>query len=579
MSRPRLPWLIAVVALSMILVLAIAYLFRSPQAQPLRALSIVAPAEHSILESAISPDGSRVAFTLIDPSGKRQLCVRSLDSVQHRAIPGTDGASDPFWSPDGRYLGFFAQRKLQRISVDADTATAQVLADAPDGRGGAWSPGNVIIFAPNREDGLYRMPAAGGEVAPFTSLDRAGFENSHRWPQFLPDGRTVIFLARTSMTDKQGVYTATSSVVSENYYSAPRMPPSMQRVRGGSMLFADGDVLMSRPFDPRRLQFSGEAMPVTDLISIFQNRPHVSAASDGTLVYQVSERPAGTLTWHDRNGKSLGSLLKNTNEPYLRVSPDDRYAVTHRVDPRVGSGDIWILDLQRGTETRFTSNPAYEWMPVWSPDASRIAFASNRNGTMDLYVKPRKRLGKRATSCSPLPITKLLLTGRPTAAYWSLNRRARAKKRAIRPRFSMRNQSRSSSLIPNSTRSRASVSPDGRWLAYASNETGVYEVYVRTFAPAVTAALRSTRVSISGGSQPQWRPDGRELFYVSRSAHLVAVPINGRGTEFTAGRPKELFAFAIRSRGQPTPCYVMPSLATAHGSFSEKHPVTSRPRR
>ncbi len=133
MSRSRLPWLIAVVALSMILVLAIAYLFRSPRAQPLRALSIVAPAEHSILESAISPDGSRVAFTLIDPSGKRQLCVRSLDSVQHRAIPGTDGASDPFWSPDARYLGFFAQRKLQRISVDADTATAQVLADAPDG--------------------------------------------------------------------------------------------------------------------------------------------------------------------------------------------------------------------------------------------------------------------------------------------------------------------------------------------------------------------------------------------------------------------------------------------------------------
>ena len=208
-SRPRLPWLVAGGALTMFVLLAIAHLLRSPQAQPVRALSIVAPPEHSILESVISPDGSRIAFVLVDPSGKRQLCVRPLDSVQHRVIPGTDGASDPFWSPDGRYLGFFAQRTLKRISVDADAATAQILADAPDGRGGAWSPDNVIIFAPNIEDGLYRVPAAGGEVVPFTRLDRAGFENSHRWPQFLPDGRTVIFLARASAIEKQGVFTAT----------------------------------------------------------------------------------------------------------------------------------------------------------------------------------------------------------------------------------------------------------------------------------------------------------------------------------------------------------------------------------
>ena len=157
-SHPRLPWLVAGGALTMFVLLAIAHLFRSPQAQPLRVLSIVAPPEHSILESVISPDGSRVAFALVDPSGKRQLCVRPLDSVQHRVIPGTDGASNPFWSPDGRYLGFFAQRTLKRISADADAATAQVLADAPAGRGGAWSADNVIVFAPNHRG--WTLPCA-----------------------------------------------------------------------------------------------------------------------------------------------------------------------------------------------------------------------------------------------------------------------------------------------------------------------------------------------------------------------------------------------------------------------------------
>ncbi|HYI92014.1 MAG TPA: hypothetical protein VEX68_00580, partial [Bryobacteraceae bacterium] len=443
--------------------------------------------------------------------------------------------------------GFFAQRKLRRISVDADAATAQVLADAPNGRGGAWSPDNVIVFAPNIEDGLYRVPAAGGEVAAFTGLDRARFENSHRWPQFLPDGRTVIFLARASAVDKQGVYTVAlgggeRKLLFRTPYAAVYAPGN----GGGSILFADGDVLMSRPFDPRRLQFSDEARPVTDLIGIYENRPHVSADSNGTLVYQVRERPAGTGTWHDRSGKPVGSPIKNASG-YLHVSPDDRYALTFLVDRHLGSGDIWILDLQRGTETRFTSHPAYEWMPIWSPDATRIAFASNRNGTMDLYVKPASgsedgrivlASAYRKVPTDWSPDGRLLVFQQESAGkqfgLYALPLGAEPKPLVL--------------VDSEFDEIEGTVSPDGRWFAYASNETGFYEVYVRTFAPGALAAATSTRVSINGGSHPQWRRDGRELFYLSPSGHLVTVPITPRGTEFAAGRPNELFALRARSR-------------------------------
>jgi serine/threonine-protein kinase len=277
---------------------------------------------------------------------------------------------------------------LRRISADAGAATAQVLADAPDTRGGAWSRDNVIIFAPNIESGLYRIPATGGEAVPFTHLDRTGVETTHRWPQFLPDGRTVIFLVRSSALEKQGIYTATlDSSERKLLFRTPYAAVYSGEQRGGSMFFADGDILMSRPFDPRGLTFSDEAKPVTNLVVIHDTRPHVSAAPNGTLIYQVRESPAGTLTWHDRSGTFLVPAIQNVST-YLRVSPDDRYAVTGRHDARAGSSDIWILDLQRGTETRLTSHPATEWAPIWSPDAARVVFNSNQMGSIDLFVKP-----------------------------------------------------------------------------------------------------------------------------------------------------------------------------------------------
>ncbi len=501
-SRPRLPWLVAGGALTMFVLLAIAHLSRSPQAEPVRVLSIVAPPEHSLSDSVISPDGSRIAFVLVDPSGKRQLSVRPLDSLQHRVLPGTDGARDPFWSPDGRHLGFFAQRSLKRISVVADAATAQVLAGAPDPRGGTWNADNVIIFSPNLEDGLYRVPAAGGEVAPFTRLDRASFENSHRWPQFLPDGRTVIFMARASAIERQGVFSATlgggeRKLLLRTPYATVYAPGA----GGGSILFVEGNVLMSRSFDPQRLQLSGEATPITDLIEIVVNKPQVSSASNGTLVYQVRERPTGTLAWHDRNGKSLGAPLLSTSEPYLRVSRDDRYAVTHRVDPRVGSADIWILDLQRGTETRSTSNPAYEWRPVWSPDASRIAFGSNRNGTMDLYVK-RVNSTENEQLVFASADRKIPTDWTPDGRFLVFEQESAGKETGLYALL-LDPQPKPVVLVDSEfDEIHGVVSPDGRWLAYASNETGVYEVYVRKFTPPVTAALTSTRVSNSGGSHP-----------------------------------------------------------------------------
>jgi eukaryotic-like serine/threonine-protein kinase len=544
-SHRRLPWLVAGGALFMFGLLAIAAMLRSPPAQALRALSIVAPPDHSIVEAAISPDGSRVAFTLINSSRKRQLCIRPLDSVQHHVLPGTDGASNAFWSPDGRNVGFFAEQKLKRIPIDANAATVQVLADAPDGRGGAWNADNVIVFAPNIEDGLYRVPSAGGEVAPFTRLDRANLENSHRWPQFLPDGSTVIFLARASAADKQGIYAATlSSRERKLLFRTPYAAIYAPSKQGGSILFADGDVLMSRRFDPRRLQFSEEAKPITNPIGVFDNRPYVSAGN-GTLVYQGREQPAGTLNWHDRNGKPFALPLREASWGYLRVSTDDRYALTVRVDPRVGSGDVWIADLQRGTEVRFTSHPAYEWMPVWSPDATQIAFASNRNGPLDLYVKPMS--GSEDERMVLASANRKIPTDWSRDGRWLVFQEQSADKQFGLYALPLGAKSEPIVLVDSEfDEIQGAVSPDGRWLAYASNDTGSYEVYVRTFKPGTRTAVASTRISASGGMHPQWRRDGKELFYIARSGHLASASVNPRAADFTAGRPDELIALGAR---------------------------------
>jgi eukaryotic-like serine/threonine-protein kinase len=547
--QPWSKWRVATACLAVLLVAAAVSFFGLRRSEPQRVLSIVAPGDYSILESAISPDATRIAVAASDENGKRQLGIRPIDSAQIRFIPGTEGASDPFWSPDGQFIGFFARRTLKRISADADAATARVLADAPNARGGAWSRENVIVFAPNIEDGLYQVAATGGEVTRFTSLERTASENSHRWPQFLPDGRTVLFLARGSRPEKQGVYAATLAGDARKLILPTPYAAVYVKGKGkGSLLFADANVLMSRGFDVRRLQFTGDPKPVTNMIGIFDNRPHVSAAGDGTVVYQTRERPSGMLAWHDRSGNPVGAPLRNMSEPYLRVSRDERYAITHRVDPRTGSGDIWMLDLQRGTETRLTFHPAYEWVPVWSPDATHIAFGSNRNGPMDLYVK--------AVSGAEEERLVLGSENRKFPVDWSADGRMLVfQQESSGKQFGLYavepgRQSRPIMIVDSEfDEIQGRVSPDGRWLAYVSNETGAYEVYVRRFTAAGSSSAAAVRVSVDGGRHPQWRGDGGELYYLSPAYQVVSVPVKAGTGEVNVGRPTVLFSLGWRSRG------------------------------
>jgi Tol biopolymer transport system component len=511
------------------------------------------PPETATYESypALSPDGRRVAFCARRPSGERVLWIRSLDSASPTPIAGTDGASDPFWSPDGRDLGFFAQRKLKRVSAEIGSAVSAVhtLADAPDPRGGAWGPDGVIVFARNIEDGLYRVPAAGGEVTSVTTLDRGRLETSHRWPQFLPDGRHLLHFARSSAHDHQGIYVGTPG--STDWKLLVRTPLSAMAValpeqalgdrlfggRRGSLLFMRDQTLLAQPIDLDRLELRGEPLPVAESVGTNNNRVGASATA-ADLVYMTFEDETRPMSWFDRAGRELGQTTTVGASPSL--SSDGKQIAFSRIDPQSRAGDIWVEDVSRRVLTRLTTDQSYDWMPVWSPDGSRVAFASNRDGAMDLYEKvvwtsePERQLLKSGKRKLPTHWSRdgqfLFFQQEEPGGGWDLWAMPMTGSRKPFP-----------VLQSAFNEAMAVLSPNGKWLAYSSDETGSWQVYVQGFdADAGFPARAKWRISADGGAQPRWRADGNELLYVSEDRRIVAVAVSA-GLKFEAGAATTLF--------------------------------------
>ncbi len=546
-GMPAWAW-VAVCVFVAFLAAAGARMLRAPAARTVGSFTILPPEGHKFLDSALSPDGTRLAFTALAATGKQQLWVRRMDATQARILAGTEGARYPFWSPDSRNLGFFAAGYLKRIGTDPDSGPAQTLAEARVGRGGAWNRDGVIVFAPNMEDGLYRVPAGGGPTVAVTALNRANRENAHRWPQFLPDGKTFLFLARSSNVEKQGVYAATLEAPQPNLlmvtpYAAAYAP--LEDGSTGYLLSMQGETLLARPFDPKRLAFLGEPASIAEPIGALDNRPYFSVADDTAITYKIAEGADRALAWVDRSGAiTKAALPTRAFSGSLRLSADERYAAVYEVDAKTAVGNIWIVDLERGTPQRITSGPAYDWVPIWSPDGTRIAFASNRAGPMDLYEKPLNGLGgeklllKSAERKIPSDWTKdgrfLIYQQEARNAKWDLWALPLGSDRKPVPL-----------LQSDFNEQQGAVSPDGKWLAYCSDETGSEEVYVQAFAPASrNETTGKVRISLQGGSLPQWRRDGREIFYTSSGSRLTAVPIESSAGSFKPGAPRELFSLA-----------------------------------
>jgi eukaryotic-like serine/threonine-protein kinase len=534
--RERLSWAMAVVA-AIVLSAAAAMFLYHPAQTALAIRTVINPPEKTTLNltgdgagpPVLSPDGTSIAFAATTADGKTGLWVRPMNSLDSHALPDTDGAIFPFWSPDNRSLGFFADSKLK--TIDLNGGSVQAICDAQLGRGGAWGPGGVIVFSPEPSAPLMRVSASGGSPAPITKVDSAQY-TSNRWPFFLPDGKHFLYLALHHDPSKSANNTLYYASLDGSENRPLFRSQSNAVYANGFLLFARGDQLMAQTFDPAKGTLSGEPRSVAKGVMNDVSTWHMdaSASSDGLLVFASGGSGDLQLVWMDRSGKQISTIAdKITNLQFARVSPQgDRVAL--QID--AGINDIWVLDLARGVRTRLTFGPIANTFPVWSPDGQWIAYDSNRNGHINLYRKHSDGSGAE----------ELLFTNEQqiTADNWSHDGKYLIYTRRTPEghgeiwALPLEGERKPSLVVGRG--SQGQLSPDGHWLAYSSSESGAIEVYVVAFG----GGQGKWQVSARGGGQPQWSKDGKELYYMDPTYNLFAVPVRDTGSALQFGAPQTL---------------------------------------
>jgi Tol biopolymer transport system component len=498
-------------------------------------LEVSTPATSTPDQFALSPDGKYIAF-IASGDGTRRLWLRSLDNTEARPLAGTEGAAAPFWSSDSLSIGFFASTRLYRIDIAG--GPPQVLANAPQGFGGTWNADGTILFSFNTTLPIMRVSALGGvEPVAVTHLV-VGRQASHFFPQFLPDGRHFLYYSQ-GITEATGLYLGSleggepkrlTAADSQGAYMDPDM-----------VLFVRQGTLVARRLDLKRGELTGDPMTLAN--SVGENGVYGAfSVSHNHVAYRSGGSGLMQLTWFDRSGKAFGHAGEpDTLLVFPDLSPDGRrVAVTRTVQ---GNQDIFLMDLVRGGGfTRFTFDPTSELSPVWSPDGTQVVFTSNLKGIFDLYSKPANGVGAAE-----------LLLGSQNAKvaqdwsrdggfllYYEVDAKGGRDLWAMemngneRKRFAVAN-------TPSAEETMAQFSPDGHFVAYQTNESGMFQIVVQTF----PQATGKWQVSTGGGVEPRWRADGKELYFISYDAKLMAATVKASGTTFEAGIPVPLFQTRI----------------------------------
>jgi Tol biopolymer transport system component len=524
------------------------YLRRAPS-EVSRIRSFLLPEEKSEFDLTgancgsltVSPDGRRVTFATKGADGKMVLWLRSLGDLAAKPIPGTQGATFPFWSSDSRFLAFFADGKLQKVDISG--APPLTVCDAPNGRSGAWNREGVILFSPDATTGLMRVPAAGGPPKPATTLDAARGETTHRWATFLPDGRHYLYLSGSHVAaTKAEVNALYIGALDSNEKTLLLQARSNVVYASGYLLYVRERILLAQRFDPGSRRLVGEAIPVSEGVQYDPMffRGGFSASQNGVLVYATGAASPNTrLYWHDRSGKRLGDPIGWPAEyRRFRIASDGKRLAGQIDDPGTGTGDIWIFD-SRGVRTRFTfGTPA--WNPVWSPDGGRIAYAkSEKQARTGVYVKPASGGGGEEalyhnptgfvapTDWSPdgrfLALTVATGFGKTKTDVWILPLTGDHKAYAF--------------LATEFNEDGNSFSPDGRWFLYTSDESGRRELYVVPF----PGPGGKWQVSTGGAVGGSWVKGGKEIIYLSGEINFVSVEVNTGESGIEIGSPKVLF--------------------------------------
>ncbi|MGH9385754.1 MAG: protein kinase domain-containing protein [Vicinamibacterales bacterium] len=543
-ASARLAWT-AVAAVSLV-ALGLAYwLLRALQPGPAPSemrLEISTPPTTDPVFLALSPDGQKLVF-VASGDGMSRLWVRSLDSTTARPLPGSELPTSPFWSPDGRSIGFFADGKLKRI--DLDGGLVQTIAGAPVGVGGAWNRDGAILFSPNAVGALFVVPATGGQPRQVTTL--AAGEN-HRFPQFLPDHRHFLYYNQTPPQQLRGIYLGALDG------AEPRRLMDAESAgvltASGHILFVRQGTLVAQAFDTTRYELRGEPFAVADQIAVDGTISLASVATSpaGPFAFRIGgARGQRQLTWYDRSGQSLGAVGQSDAAALLNpeLSRDDRFvAVNRTIDVNT---DVWQVETARGIPRRFTFDASVDQLPVWSPDGRRIVYSSNRTNVFDLYSKAASGPGT----------DELLLSSTENKFAMSFS----SDSRLLLYRNTGLNTNWDLWVLPLEPKGPpiqvtntpfqemiGEFSSDGRWVAYQSNEAGRFEIYIQSFPEPTVRA----QVSTNGGSQPRWRRDGKELFFMALDGRLMAAPISVEAQgQIMPGPPVALFM--TRTAGGPVP--------------------------
>jgi Tol biopolymer transport system component len=497
----------------------------------------VTPPEETTFSKAgkwldVSPDGRRLVFAALGANGHSQLWLRDLDLITALPLPETEDATNPFWSPDSRFLGFFANGRLKKIDVFG--GPAQTLCEDVTGRGGTWNREGVILIGSGRlRGGLSRVSSAGGLPTPVTQPDVARGEALHTWPQFLPDGRRFLYRTWGPRAESTGIYLG--SLDDPSLHVQLNGIDSNPMYTAGYVLYGRGGTLLAQAFDARHARLEGEPILIADQVEQNPASGQVSAAISETGILAYRGVVPQQLVWVDRDGRKLAHLGSIATYKDPAISPSgDRVAVS-RLDPRTGTEDIWVIDVVREFETRITTDPARDVAPLFSSDGRSIIFSSNRGlgSSLQLYRKaldtaqPEERL-------FPFPVNRptdwsrdgrIIFDGFQPNAHWEVSVvSVSGDERPVAFTRSVFNET------------RGTLSPDGRWMAYESDESGTVEVYVRPY----PEGDRRSQVSHGGGTEPRWGSKGHELFYVTPDGSLQSVTVRTT-SEFESDPPRTLF--------------------------------------
>jgi DNA-binding winged helix-turn-helix (wHTH) protein/Tol biopolymer transport system component len=487
--------------------------------RPAAEFSVAEPDGHRFSASggmlAVSPDGEQLAFVAADARGIAALWLRPLGSAAYRRLDGTDGAAQPFWSPDSRFVGFFSNKRLK--AVDVVSGAVRVIASLTNARalGATWSRRQQILFSVP-DDGLYTVPASGGLATRLTPAVDAACNGCSAWPSFLPDGRHFLFTLTTAKGIAPGIYVGELGTANGKHLIDAAS--SSAYVDPGFLLFARDGTLYVQPFDAAHRQITGAPRPIVDGVAFNPRTGRVLASMSETGVVVFRRPLITTLEWVDRAGTPQTMAASPAIYTEFSIAPDGKRVAAARIDPHTGTSDVWVFG--EGIETRVTNDPDWDGNPVWTADGSRVVYSSRRGDRWGLYSRSPSPLGPEevlldtdtpVTPLQALQSSDVIFAARQSFDLWQL---AAGKSTPL---------AQLGGFYPSDAR----LSPDAKWLAYGRPETA-YGVSRQTVYLRSASLTTDRRVIADGGSSPRWRADGQELFYLAQDSSVVAVPLDSR---------------------------------------------------